>query len=661
MGVVGGTLARILRTAGRHVDLSKYSNGITDKRSHTNDDDDTDNKRNMKRRKLRPLRIGVDVSGWIAKVAHGNGSMLVDDRHMTNCGRAQLVNGEETDLDIITTEENRRNYVQLCVRRVLAQILSLQEFSKADILVILDGASPPIKNRECKLRRERKRKAEVERDSAVGRDKTLELRVRSAKVAGAGSSQGAIVEELLQVFRENQIAFIVSPYEADGQLAYLSQSGMVDLVITEDSDLLCHDVQTILFKYDSNGRGLLVQRHDLGAMELQENSLSLLDFSSTMIAIMFVCIGCDYCESLQGIGPVTARDIVRDVFARRNSDAGTPVLSRIFDALYKVSWSALTDKERDLYEERFLAALFAYQHPIIFCPQRAKCVVMNDPPHGSDPLLMEYGPYKALCSDVLKQQEILGPIPERRLQLAIAEGWISPRTQMPFTGVALPKYVEDLFPLAEDRPLHVPLAVVDDRTAPGDQEGSAILLQFSDSEADSDDECPATQAMEQYAAEDTQEDSSTPPDAAGNDTLQLETQALQSPDLATLDGPGTQPFATQQVFIQQATMSTYSPCTQQSDLAQYQQPSQSSLTQHPSGQRSNRALKSLDKRVPILPRSTRSNLVGRSNTKPSNLSQEDPKSPFPSTQSSRTSNSTSSKLASQSTATSDALSPALLP
>jgi 5'-3' exonuclease len=654
MGVVGGTLARILRTAGRHVDLSKYSNGISDKRSYTSDKDDEDNNRSFKRRKLRPLRIGVDVSGWIAKVAHGNGSMLVDERHMTNCGRAQLVNGEETELDTITSEENRRNYVYVCVRRVLSQILSLQESSKADILVILDGASPPIKNLECKRRRERKRKAEADRDSAVARDRTLERRVRSAKVAGAGDSQGPIVEELLQVLRENQIAFIVSPYEADGQLAYLSQSGMVDLVITEDSDLLCHDVQTILFKYDGNGRGILVQRHDLGAMELQENSLSLLDFSSTMIAIMFVCIGCDYCESLQGIGPVTARDIVRDVFARRNSDADKPLLPGIFDALYKASWSALTDKETELYEERFLAALFAYQHPIIFCPQRAKCILMNDPPYGSDPLLMEYAPYEDLCSDVVKQQEILGAIPERRLQLAIAEGWISPRTQMPFTGVALPKYVEDLFlfPLENDQPLDVPLAVADEKTAPGDQGGSSMLL--FDFKADSDDDYPATQAMEQYAAEDTQEDSSTPPDAVANDSLHPETQ--ESTDFATHDGSDMQPLETQPVFIQQTLMTSYSPRTQQSDSAQYQQSILSSLTRHQSGQRSDKALESLDQRVPVLPRSTRSNLVGRSN-----LTLEHPKSPFPSTQSSRTSNSTSSKHASQSTATSDALSPPLLP
>ena len=45
---------------------------------------------------------------------------------------------------------------------------------------------------------------------------------------------------------------IVAPYEADSQLAYLSIQGIVDLVITEDSDLLvfgCKKVILIVYTY----------------------------------------------------------------------------------------------------------------------------------------------------------------------------------------------------------------------------------------------------------------------------------------------------------------------------------------------------------------------------------------------------------------------------
>jgi len=47
----------------------------------------------------------------------------------------------------------------------------------------------------------------------------------------------------------------VAPFEADAQLAYLSKIKYIDLVITEDSDLLAFGAEKILFKYDKIGFG----------------------------------------------------------------------------------------------------------------------------------------------------------------------------------------------------------------------------------------------------------------------------------------------------------------------------------------------------------------------------------------------------------------------
>jgi len=35
-----------------------------------------------------------------------------------------------------------------------------------------------------------------------------------------------------------KLDYIISPYESDAQLAYLANKGIVDLIITEDSDLV---------------------------------------------------------------------------------------------------------------------------------------------------------------------------------------------------------------------------------------------------------------------------------------------------------------------------------------------------------------------------------------------------------------------------------------
>ncbi len=57
---------------------------------------------------------------------------------------------------------------------------------------------------------------------------------------------------------------MVAPYEADAQLAYLQKEGLVDLVVTEDSDLLVFGCESVLFKLDDSGRGKLIELKELG-------------------------------------------------------------------------------------------------------------------------------------------------------------------------------------------------------------------------------------------------------------------------------------------------------------------------------------------------------------------------------------------------------------
>lgn len=43
---------------------------------------------------------------------------------------------------------------------------------------------------------------------------------------------------MIQAWREKHIQYLVAPFEADAQLTFLSWKGFVQLVISEDSDLL---------------------------------------------------------------------------------------------------------------------------------------------------------------------------------------------------------------------------------------------------------------------------------------------------------------------------------------------------------------------------------------------------------------------------------------
>ena len=55
---------------------------------------------------------------------------------------------------------------------------------------------------------------------------------------------------LLQALRTRGIQFVVAPYEADSQMAYMVTSGLADVAITEDSDLLAFGATRVIYKLD---------------------------------------------------------------------------------------------------------------------------------------------------------------------------------------------------------------------------------------------------------------------------------------------------------------------------------------------------------------------------------------------------------------------------
>jgi len=62
-----------------------------------------------------------------------------------------------------------------------------------------------------------------------------------------------MIQKLLVELKCLRIEYIVAPYEADAQLAYLFKIRQIDLVVTEDSDLLLFGASKVFFKMNTQG------------------------------------------------------------------------------------------------------------------------------------------------------------------------------------------------------------------------------------------------------------------------------------------------------------------------------------------------------------------------------------------------------------------------
>ena len=294
-----------------------------------------------------------------------------------------------------------------------------------------------------------------------------------------------MLSELLKEFRKRNWPFVVSPYEADGQLAYLANTGAVDLVVTEDSDLIALGVPRLIYKMGGwngsnaanraagNGggsgasnyfgnishapgmilRGTMLQRCDLGS----SHDIDLRDFSDAMLATMFVAAGCDYCDSLKGIGIITARNIVKKAFHEsgdRNStgysrSTEVPVLRMILNDLFRschkdayAQVMPFNDPEKEVvrlaYERSFLAALAMFRHPLVYDPILGANMISNDVSIGDgsdvsstflrdEKILMELDQYKDLVTDKERLYRVVGKPFAPEIAKGVSEGLVDPR------------------------------------------------------------------------------------------------------------------------------------------------------------------------------------------------------------------------------------------
>lgn len=88
--------------------------------------------------------------------------------------------------------------------------------------------------------------------------------------------------QLITQLQRLGVEFVVAPYEADAQMAWLSRTNKVAAVITEDSDMLLFGCRRVLYKLDSNGYSEEICLDRL--LDCEEIDLSTFNFSKVRLA-----------------------------------------------------------------------------------------------------------------------------------------------------------------------------------------------------------------------------------------------------------------------------------------------------------------------------------------------------------------------------------------
>lgn len=208
---------------------------------------------------------------------------------------------------------------------------------------------------------------------------------------------------LIQQLKEMGVPYVVAPYEADAQLVYLERQGLVNGILSDDSDLLVFGAKRLLTKLDQYGNCIEINRRDFCACR----EVSLTGWTDADFRRMAIMSGCDYLNGLPGVGLKTAYRMLR------KSKTPERVVRMLQFNGKRVSENYLT---------QFYQAELTFLHQWVFCPKKKELVHLTELDGTRTAVEMPF----------------IGAYVEPELARRIASGDMHPMTKLPIAIATTP-------------------------------------------------------------------------------------------------------------------------------------------------------------------------------------------------------------------------------
>ncbi|KAF9157572.1 Rad2 nuclease [Actinomortierella ambigua] len=209
---------------------------------------------------------------------------------------------------------------------------------------------------------------------------------------------------VIQALEAAKVEYVVAPYEADAQLAYLEKTGKVQGIVTEDSDLLVFGCKRMIFKLDQYGAGIEIRHEHLTRVQ----EVSFHNWSMTEIRHMCILSGCDYLPSIPGMGLKTAYRMLR-----RHKTYGRVIKD--------VRMENTSTRVPINYEQQFEQADMTFLYARVYDMDQKCLVHLSEVPDDLKDLL------------ATSEYDFLGPLLSPEVAHGIATGRLNPITKEPLT------------------------------------------------------------------------------------------------------------------------------------------------------------------------------------------------------------------------------------
>ncbi|KKZ62091.1 exonuclease 1 [[Emmonsia] crescens] len=318
-------------------------------------------------RKFKGQTLGVDAYGWLHRGTVACAIDLALDRHNTK-------------------------YVDFAMNRVRMMLY----FGVTPYLVF-DGDNLPSKAGTEASRAQRR-----EESKKLGLELYHSGRMTEAhqELQKAVDVTPYMARLMIEELKKLTIQYVVAPYEADAQLVYLEKQGVINGIISEDSDLLVFGAKRLLSKLDKHGDCVEINRSDFTACR----DISLIGWTDADFRLMCILSGCDYLANLPKMGLKTAYRNVRKY-------------KTVEKILKMIQFEGNGTRVPPQYLDDFKRAELTFLHQLVFCPMARKLVTLSPLPADAK----------------LESMPFVGADIEPDTAIGVACGDLDPMTKEPIT------------------------------------------------------------------------------------------------------------------------------------------------------------------------------------------------------------------------------------
>ena len=202
---------------------------------------------------------------------------------------------------------------------------------------VFDGKPPTLKGGELAKRKDKRDQAEKDLEVARETGDKDAIEKAAKRTVRVSKEQN---QEVMRLVKLLGVPVFEAPCEAEATCAAMCKAGLVHGAATEDMDTLTFACPRLI-------RNLMApasQKKDIAEYDF-DKVLKGLDLDYDQFIDLCILCGCDYTDSIRGIGPVTALQLIREY---KNIET---ILENIKDKKYVVPENFMYKEARQLFKE----------------------------------------------------------------------------------------------------------------------------------------------------------------------------------------------------------------------------------------------------------------------------------------------------------------------